>query len=59
MNQRLTQATVMKINKSDLMIIKSLLTNPRMKIADIDKEVSMSVKTIRRRLDLMWRHREY
>jgi hypothetical protein len=52
-NQRLAQASIMKINKSDLKIIKSLLTNPRMEIADIAKEVSMSVKTIRRRLDLM------
>jgi DNA-binding Lrp family transcriptional regulator len=55
-NQRLEQASIMKINKSDLKIVKSLLTSPRMEIADIAKEVSMSVKTIRRRLDLMKRN---
>jgi DNA-binding Lrp family transcriptional regulator len=41
------------LNKSDLKIIKCLILEPRMKIYDVAKAVSVSEKTVRRRLDRM------
>jgi DNA-binding Lrp family transcriptional regulator len=43
----------MKINISDLKIISCLLVNPKMEIADIAKEASISTKTVTRRLEKM------
>jgi len=43
----------MKINISDLKIISCLLLNPKMEIADIAKEASISTKTVTRRLEKM------
>lgn len=43
----------MKINICDLKIISCLLLNPRMEIADIAKEASISTKTVTRRLEKM------
>jgi DNA-binding Lrp family transcriptional regulator len=41
----------MKIHNSDIKIIKSLLSNPRMQVEDIAKETSLSTKTVTRRLE--------
>ena len=43
----------MRIHTSDFEIIKCLLSDPRMLIDDIAKEVSLSSKTVRRRLEMM------
>jgi Lrp/AsnC family transcriptional regulator for asnA, asnC and gidA len=43
----------MSINNSDFKIIKCLLSNPRMQVADIAKEASISTKTVKRRLEKM------
>ena len=43
----------MRIYSSDLEIMKSLLSNPRMLIEDIAKESSLSSKTVKRRLHRM------
>jgi DNA-binding Lrp family transcriptional regulator len=41
----------MKVHSSDFKIIKSLLSNPRMRVEDIAKETSLSTKTVTRRLE--------
>ena len=41
------------INNSDFKIIKCLLSNPRMQVADIASEASISTKTVKRRLEKM------
>ena len=43
----------MKIHSSDFEIIKCLLSNPRMSIYYIAKEVSLSPKTVKKRLEMM------
>jgi DNA-binding Lrp family transcriptional regulator len=43
----------MRIHISDLKIIKSLLSDPRMTIDDIAKEVLLSSKTVKRRLEMI------
>ena len=43
----------MKIQSSDLVIMKHLLTDPRMAVEDIAKETSLSSKTVGRRLEKM------
>jgi len=43
----------MKIHSSDLVIMKCLLSDPRMLVADIAKEASLSSKTVARRLEKM------
>ena len=42
-----------RINVSDLKIMKSLLSDPRMPIDRVAKEVLLSSKTVRRRLEMM------
>jgi DNA-binding Lrp family transcriptional regulator len=42
---------------TDLRIIRCLLANPRMKISDIARKISMSSKTVARRLDKMIENR--
>ena len=41
------------INNSDFKIIKCLLSNPRMQVADIASEATISTKTVKRRLEKM------
>jgi DNA-binding Lrp family transcriptional regulator len=41
------------MNNSDFKIIKCLLSNPRMQVADIAREASISTKTVKRRLETM------
>ena len=41
----------MKVHSSDFKIIKSLLSNPRMRVEDIAKDTSLSSKTVTRRLE--------
>ena len=43
----------MKIQSSDLVIMKRLLSDPRMAVEDIAKETSLSSKTVGRRLEKM------
>jgi Lrp/AsnC family transcriptional regulator for asnA, asnC and gidA len=43
-------------NQADLNIIKCLIVEPRIKIYDIAKAISLSEKTVRRRLDRMMMH---
>jgi Winged helix-turn-helix DNA-binding len=43
----------MRIHTSDLEIMKSLISDPRMPIDDIAKEASLSSKTVARRLEKM------
>ncbi len=40
-----------KVHSSDFKIIKSLLSNPRMRVEDIAKETVLSTKTVTRRLE--------
>jgi DNA-binding Lrp family transcriptional regulator len=47
----------MRIHISDLKIIKSLVSDPRMTIDDIAKEVLLSSKTVKRRLEMMRENR--
>ena len=42
-----------KIQSSDLVIMKRLLSDPRMAVEDIAKETSLSSKTVGRRLEKM------
>ena len=46
----------MNVNITDLKIIKCLLSNARMEIAEIAKETSVSPKTARRRMEKMQQH---
>jgi len=41
----------MKVHSSDFRIIKSLLSDPRMRVEDIAKKTSLSAKTVTRRLE--------
>jgi DNA-binding Lrp family transcriptional regulator len=43
----------MRINSSDLKIMKCLLPDPRMRVEDIAKAISLSPKTVARRLEKM------
>src|SRR5438093_5607922 len=45
------------LNETDLRIIKCLIQEPRMKIYDIAKTISLSERTIQRRLDRLKAHR--
>ncbi len=45
------RAISMKVRSSDFKIIKSLLSNPRMRVEDIAKDTSLSAKTVTRRLE--------
>ena len=47
------RSITMRIHTSDFGIIKSLLSDPRMLNDDIAKEVSLSSKTVKRRLEMM------
>jgi DNA-binding Lrp family transcriptional regulator len=40
-----------KVHSSDFKIIKSLLSNPRMRVEDVAKETILSTKTVTRRLE--------
>lgn len=46
-----------ELTRSDYLIIKRLLRNPRMEITEIAEATSISPKTVRRRLDRMLRNR--
>ena len=43
----------MNVNISDLKIIRCLLSNARMEIANIAKEASISTRTVTRRIEMM------
>jgi DNA-binding Lrp family transcriptional regulator len=45
------------LSKSDYVIIKELIRNPRIEVLDIAKETSISPKTIRKRMEKMTRNR--
>ncbi|MDQ3971545.1 MAG: winged helix-turn-helix transcriptional regulator [Thermoproteota archaeon] len=48
-----TKTISYNLTMTDYHIIKQLVQNPRMEIAEIGKAISISVKTVRRRLDKM------
>lgn len=48
-----TKTISYNLTKTDYHIIKQLVQNPRMEISEIGKAISISVKTVRRRLDKM------
>ncbi|MEO9363090.1 MAG: AsnC family protein, partial [Nitrososphaera sp.] len=49
--QRIPLAPSIKVKETDLKIIKTLMADPRMDILDVAKRVSLSSKTVAKRLE--------